>query len=116
MMDDCWEYEGPVFKRGYGMRSFRVEGKTKTVQVHRFAYEVIVGPIPEGLELGHLCHNPPCYNPCHLKPMTHTENEAMKTRPTACPQGHAYDEANTYHHGGQRFCRACNRDSHRRAA
>lgn len=47
---------------------------TKQVPAHRFAYEYLFGPIPDGLEIDHLCRNPPCVNPGHLEPVTRKEN------------------------------------------
>ncbi|WP_369010576.1 HNH endonuclease signature motif containing protein, partial [Bacillus cereus] len=44
------------------------------MRAHRYVYENLSGPIPEGMELDHLCRNPPCVNPDHLDPVTHEEN------------------------------------------
>lgn len=85
--------------------------------VHRAAYEVLVGPVPEGLELDHLCRVRHCYNPSHLEPVTRLENmrRTMKNGPDHCPQGHEYTPENSYVHArGDRQCRACNRDRARR--
>jgi hypothetical protein len=66
---DCWVWTGG--RRGrYG--AFWVEGQQ--MGAHRFAYELLVGPIPDGLTLDHLCCNPPCVNPGHLEPVTFREN------------------------------------------
>ena len=65
----CWEWTGSN-DRGYGM--FRLDGRT--VRAHRWAWETLVGPIPRGLHLDHLCRNPPCVNPDHLEPVTQPEN------------------------------------------
>jgi hypothetical protein len=91
------------------------------VQAHRFAYELLVGPIPEGLELDHLCRNHACVNPAHLEPVIHVENirrgdtdaqGRCNRDKTHCPAGHPLDEANTYHNPhGWRACRTCNRES-----
>lgn len=93
---------------------------------HRVAYEWLVGPIPVGLDLGHVCHDQDascpgglcmhrrCVNPAHLRPMTRAENCANgrhNASRTHCPRGHAYDEANTYvTPSGYRQCRTCNRE------
>lgn len=66
----CWIHEGGTDRGGYG----RAWADGRTVSVHRAAYEVLVGPIPPGLELDHLCRTPACYNPAHLEPVTPTEN------------------------------------------
>ena len=69
--DGCWLWTGWKNDRGYG--NFEVDS-TRTVKAHRFAYEVLVGPIPDGLTLDHLCRNPSCVNPEHLEPVTLREN------------------------------------------
>lgn len=68
--DGCWTWTGTVTPGGYGL--FGASGKNK--YAHRFAYEHHVGPIPEGLEIDHLCGNPSCVNPDHLEPVTPREN------------------------------------------
>lgn len=69
-MSRCWTHTGYVMPNGYGQ--VRVAGKT--MLVHRAAYEILVGPIPAGLDLDHLCRNRACYNPDHLEPVTRKEN------------------------------------------
>jgi hypothetical protein len=66
----CWEWTGRTNKDGYG--KFYLGGVH--VAAHRAAYELLVGPIPEGLVLDHLCCNPRCVNPEHLEPVTGAEN------------------------------------------
>lgn len=84
------------------------------VGVHRFAYELLVGRIPDGLEVDHLCFIPRCVNPAHLEAVTQEENTRRRRsrhrHTTECPHGHPYNEANTfYDRFGHRRCRACNR-------
>lgn len=67
--EGCWLWCGTMFG-GYGQYSH--EGKTR--KAHRRSYEALVGPIPEGLALDHLCRNPSCVNPAHLEPVTWREN------------------------------------------
>lgn len=67
---DCWEWTGGHHDHGYG--AFYLNGHK--INAHRAAYQFTVGPIPDGLELDHLCVNPPCVNPDHLEPVTHAEN------------------------------------------
>lgn len=62
----CWEWQGATRPGGYGHLSV----KGRTVSAHRYVYELLVGPIPEGMELDHLCDNPYCVKPGHLEPVT----------------------------------------------
>ena len=109
----CWEWQGAITPDGYGRQSYR--GRAR--RAHRVAYELIVGEIPAGLVLDHLCRNRSCVNPAHLEPVTDRINLLRGIGPTAdrasrthCPQGHAYDLENTYvDRRGSRHCRACGR-------
>ena len=68
---DCWIWTGCRIRHGYG----RISGPgRKPLLAHRVAYELTYGPIPDGLELDHLCRNPSCVRPDHLEPVTHLEN------------------------------------------
>jgi len=72
--DGCWEWTGNM-RKGYGRFSLTVAYKTKRdVPAHRVAYETFIGPIPDGLQLDHLCRNKGCVNPKHLEPVTCREN------------------------------------------
>ena len=66
----CWEWKLARNPRGYGL-CFRRDWRGGA---HRFTYTHLVGPIPDGLHLDHLCRNPPCVNPAHLEPVTPREN------------------------------------------
>jgi hypothetical protein len=66
----CWEWRGAVGSSGYGV----FHAGPGLELAHRFAYEALVGPIPEGCDLDHLCGNTRCVNPAHLEPVTHAEN------------------------------------------
>lgn len=111
----CWTHEGKRNTKGYGVDTAK-RALGESILVHRRVYEALVGPIPAGLELDHLCRVRSCYNPSHLEPVTHAENmrrsKAFLTVKTHCPQGHPYDEENTYSRPGDRegrMCKACNR-------
>jgi hypothetical protein len=109
----CWLWTGGRDRLGYG--SVVIDKRTQ--RAHRAVYQSLVGPIPSELELDHLCRNKTCVNPAHLEPVTHSENlrRHYALTVTACPKGHAYDEANTYRSkDGIRHCRSCMREAQRR--
>ncbi len=114
----CWEWTAAHTPDGYG--SFNVT-KTSRWRSHRWAYEHLVGPIPDGLQLDHLCRNPPCVNPDHLEPVTNRENGArgaagiyQKVK-THCPRGHPYSGDNLIVRKlGRRACRTCQIAAQRR--
>ena len=92
--DECWPWVGGLTSKGYGSFAIR---KDLTTLAHRIAYELVVGPVPSGLELDHLCHSRDvgctlgpecphrrCQNPAHLEPVPHRVNAA---------RAHQYDRA-----------------------
>lgn len=110
----CWLWSAARSDRGYGC----IRVNRKLIYAHRFAYELLVGEVPEGMQLDHLCRVRHCVNPAHLEVVTQRENirrgnglSAQRARRTHCPQGHPYDEANTYVRpdGRGRGCQACRR-------
>lgn len=115
---ECWPWTGATGRGGYG-RSRRDGGH---IYAHRQAYELIVGPIADGLTLDHLCRNTACVNPAHLEPVTlatnllRSENPwAVNARRAECRNGHRFTEENTrYAPNGTRVCKTCAREASRR--
>lgn len=119
--DACWPWTAYISEQGYGWTA-RDEGPQGAA--HRLAYEVLVGPIPDGLTLDHICHDPDvcpergpscphrrCCNPCHLRPTSNAANmlrgsspSALNARRTTCPEGHPYDMIRKC---GRRRCTQC---------
>jgi hypothetical protein len=114
----CWIWVAAAApNNGYG----RFWDGSRLRVPHEWAYEELVGPIPEGLELDHLCRVRRCVHPLHLETVTRRVNllrgetvTARNAAVVACPQGHLYTPENTWvSRRGQRFCRRCNRERHR---
>jgi hypothetical protein len=70
----CWFWTATLNSKGYGNVKLRVGGKWITGQAHREIYQVYRGPVPENLELDHLCLRTNCVNPWHLEAVTHKVN------------------------------------------
>lgn len=94
---DCWEFMGARLPFGYGRiyTGKNDAGNSYGEAPHRLIWEMVMGPIPEGHHIDHLCKNPPCWNPEHLEPVTPTENQHRSkrksgryVRPAACKNGH----------------------------
>lgn len=96
-------------------------GRLGNEYAHRVAYRMLVGPIPLGLQLDHLCRVRHCVNPAHLEPVTQRENvlrgETIVARnavKTHCPHGHPLSGHNLRLFNGHRSCKLCNASSARR--
>lgn len=113
----CWIWTGAVIPdggpRGAGYGRFKWSGTTRLA--HRASYELLVGQIPDGLQIDHLCFVRSCVNPEHLQPVTARENllrsptaSTLNIGKTHCIRGHEFTVANTYTSPqGKRDCRAC---------
>lgn len=111
----CWPWkrvQKTGYARGYGR--FQLQSDSRNIMAHKASYEHFVGPVPEGLELDHLCRNRRCVNFAHLEAVTHAVNVARgdaglyQMQKTHCPSRHDYSEANTLiTRSGKRSCRAC---------
>ena len=120
-LSDCIFWEGLIHSDGYGV----LWPNRKThFQAHRITYEREHGPLPEGMIVHHVCENKLCVNVEHLQAMTVREHSILhRTQEhgasfwrskTHCPQGHPYDEQNTYQARRGRVCRICRAAANRR--
>lgn len=118
-VNECWEWLAAKGKHGYGI--FRANGKA--VICHRLSYEWIIGKIPEGLQIDHLCRNRGCVNPYHMEPVTNKINGlrgesfcAKYARQTHCKNGHPLTPDNLDSYAlsiGKRHCIICRNEKSR---
>lgn len=115
----CWIWNHVPTNSGYG--AFCLDRIPRAA--HRVVYELIKGPIPQGMQLDHLCRNRVCVNPDHLEPVTCRENllrgsethAARNAIKTHCKYGHPFSGANlgADRHGYKR-CLTCHRELQKR--
>ncbi len=110
--DGCWIWQGVPAGKGYGQIIY----KGVRMQVHRAVYEVLVGPIPDGLQIDHRCRTRLCVRPDHLEVVTCRENvrrgngpAAINARRTHCKRGHEYVQVpyGGRQGRGRRVCNIC---------
>jgi hypothetical protein len=119
--EGCWEWEGSVSPEGHGRISrMRGDGFQQHPLVHRVVYEWLVGPIPQGLTIDHLCRNPRCVRPSHLEPVTNIVNvmrgvspAAQNARKTHCHKGHELPpDYRAWRNKRMRSCKPCKHDAY----
>lgn len=118
----CWLWTGGT-QKGYGRFPIhnRTTGKYICKPTHRFAWELLRGPIPKDKQLDHLCRVRNCVNPDHLELVTTKENvlrgigpTAMNNRKTHCKHGHPFVAENTWFtKNGYRICMTCSKELQR---
>jgi hypothetical protein len=109
----CWVFLGAKSPGGYGVVGIATGRNGLT---HRVTYEHFVGPVPDGLDLDHLCRNRACCNPWHLEPVTRLVNvnrglRAKGSLNPTCRGGHTYTDETTGWNKRGRICRICERAS-----
>jgi hypothetical protein len=117
--EGCWAWTANHTNEGYGVVTYCGVRTT----AHRVVYQLLVGPIPAGMQLDHLCRNPSCVNPFHLEAVSGRENlrrgqgwSGRHAQQTHCVNGHEFTPENTLLHSGSggRRCRECHADHQRR--
>lgn len=116
--DTCWLWTGALMNGGY---PGTIRDGERRVMAHRLAYELAHGPIPDGLELDHLCRVRRCVRPSHLEPVTPRINTVRREHFTldkgaTCRSGrHLVAEVGVYvSPKGARACNACRREAWQR--
>ena len=115
----CWYWTGILDLDGYGkFRTGTGRGNNFQVAAHRWLFERLIIPVPDGFELDHLCRNRRCVNPYHLQIVTHAVNMARSSTATKplCKNGHPYDRL-YFEKGAQkhRRCVQCDRAANNRS-
>lgn len=74
--ESCWNWTAAKTHNGYGVAYLP---NHKQQVAHKIAYRMLVGEVPDGIELDHTCHNRSCVNPDHLRQATHKQNQENRT-------------------------------------
>lgn len=103
----CWLWTAHILPNGYGQFYWR----GSMGLAHRVAYELMVGAIPDGLTIDHLCRNTRCMNPDHMEPVSNEENARRGgLQKYACDRRHPTRPPRWgYRKDGRRYCRECGR-------
>lgn len=103
--DGCWLWQGSVNADGYGT----IWNGERNRLAHRYGYEMLVGPIPAGMELEHVCTTRLCVKPTHLSVATHATNMGHLAPRNLCKNGHPLVPGNVYRYpsSGARLCVTC---------
>lgn len=125
LADSCWIWTRGRFDNGYG-QAWKHAPRTKPtgrygrpIQAHRLVYELFCGPIPQSMQLDHVCRQRGCVNPSHLRVVTGRDNllaagskcvAAINAAKTSCNHGHPLSGDNLYVSRGKRYCRTCKRN------
>ena len=120
--ESCWLWQGPLSHNGYGRFWYQAHHAT----AHRFIYKVLVGPIPDGWQIDHLCGVRNCVRVSHLEAVTPQENtlrssglSALNAQKTHCPRGHVLIGKNLIESAlktGRRSCRICRNEQRKKLA
>ena len=116
VQDGCWLWTASLDPYGYGQTT--INGLHRGA--HRVVYQLLVGPIPDGLTSDHRCRVRSCVNPDHMEVVTRGENvlrgegpPAVNARKTHCIHGHEFTPENTITKRLGRGCRECDRRQQR---
>lgn len=112
--DNCWHWAGYIQSNGYGSVGIKIDGTWKKMYAHRLMYTYLMGEIPEGLVIDHLCRVECCINPDHLEAVTQSENMLRALPYMApieyCKAGHKLaDHSRIKTSNGRKiqYCRLC---------